>query len=263
VTEDKKKSGWRKEFTRNLNRNFLTGLLVATPTVVAAWVLYSLFIWVDGILWEDIRFGWLREGGIPGVGAVTVLLLVVLIGIMVNNYLGRRFYGLWESLVVRIPLFNKIYLAVKQIGESLLAGDRTVFRAVGLIEYPRRGIWCLVFVTERPGEEIREQAKTDLRSVFLPTTPNPTSGFLLMLPEEDIHFLSMTVEDGLKMVISGGAFVPSTVEAVKAEDENRRGFRFWRRRPRDDDSESEAADTGETQQEEPSPGESKPGDGSD
>jgi hypothetical protein len=98
---------------------------------------------------------------------------------------------------------------VQQIGESLLSRETTVFQAVGLIQYPRKGIYCLVFLTETPGEEVTEASGGEpLRSVFLPTTPNPTSGFLLMLPEKDIHRLSMTVEEGLKMVISGGAYVP-------------------------------------------------------
>ncbi len=191
-----------------LRRHFLTGILVVTPAAVAAWVLYRLLAWVDGLLWDEIRFGWVRPGGIPGVGLITVVLLVLLVGLVVNNYVGRRFYRTWDSLLTRIPLFNKIYVAVKQIGEALLSSDRTVFRAVGMIEYPRKGLYCLVFLTEPPGKEIQERAGKTLRSVFLPTTPNPTSGFLLMVPEENITRLDMTVENGLKMVISGGAFVP-------------------------------------------------------
>lgn len=213
----------------NLRRNFLTGLLVVTPTVVAAWVLYRLFAWVDGLLWEEIRFGWLRPGGIPGVGVVVVTAIVLLVGFVVNNYIGRRLYGIWESLAVRIPLFNKIYVAVRQIGEALLSSDRTVFRAVGLIQYPREGLWCLVFITERPGDQIADAAGTAVRSVFLPTTPNPTSGFLLMVPERDLITLDMSVEDGLKMVISGGAYVPATPGSLPAPDGAEPRRRWWRR----------------------------------
>jgi uncharacterized membrane protein len=224
----------------NLRRHFLTGLLVVTPTGVAAWVLYGLFSWVDGLLWEYVRFGWVRPGGIPGVGAVTVLGLVVIIGLLVNNYLGRRIYYLWESVVIRIPLFNKIYMAVKQIGEALLSSDKTVFRAVGLIEYPRPGLWVLVFVTEHPGAEIQAAAGEPVRSVFLPTTPNPTSGFLLMVPEKDIRILKLSVEDGLKMVVSGGAYVPGlpgagdlafpiTLRTGRTGKARRRWWRLWAR----------------------------------
>ena len=212
---------WTRQVTTNIRRNFITGLLVVTPSVVAAWVLYRLFVFVDGLLWERVRFGWLREGGIPGVGAVTVLALVLLVGIMVNNYLGSRFYGFWESLAVRIPLFNKIYVAVKQIGEALFSSERNVFRAVGLIEYPRREVWCLAFITGQPPQEIAGLTGRKLRSVFVPTTPNPTSGFWLMLPEEDIKPVPISVEEGLKMVISGGAYVSPAVTPAPEEPEPR------------------------------------------
>ena len=226
-----KESG--EKFTFQLRRHFLTGILVMTPAAVAAWILYNLLAWIDGLLWDYIRFGWVRPGGIPGVGLITVVLLIVLVGVLVNNYVGRRFYGMWDRLMARIPLFNKIYLAVQQIGESLLSRETTVFQAVGLIQYPRKGIWCLVFLTEKPGDEVTEAAGGEaLRSVFLPTTPNPTSGFLLMLPEKDIRRLSMTVEEGLKMVISGGAYVPGrgvslSPHAFPARPPGRRSW--WRR----------------------------------
>jgi uncharacterized membrane protein len=195
-------------FLGQLRRHFLTGILVMTPAVLAGWILFQLLAWVDGLLWSKIRFGWVRPEGIPGVGLVTVVVLILLVGVLVNNYIGRRFYRIWDRLLTRIPLFNKIYLAIKQIAESLLSRETSVFRAVGMIEYPRKGLWCLVFLTEVPGKEILDASRENLRSVFLPTTPNPTSGFLLMVPEKEITRLSMSVEDGLKMVISGGAFVP-------------------------------------------------------
>lgn len=213
-----------------LRRHFLTGILVLTPAVTAAWILYKLLAWVDGLLWDKVRLGWIRPGGIPGVGLVAVVVLTFMVGLLVNNYVGRRFYRLWDSLLARIPLFNKIYLAIKQIAESLLSRETTVFRAVGLIEYPRKGIWSLVFLTETPNQEIQDAAGRELRSVFLPTTPNPTSGFLLMVPEKEIHRLSMSVEEGLKSVISGGAYVPGRGLALEGEGmrRHRRGG-WWRR----------------------------------
>ncbi len=216
-------------FGTKLRRHFLTGILVVTPAAVAGWVLYRLLAWVDGLLWAQMRFGWVRPGGIPGVGFVTVVLLVLLVGLLVNNYVGRRFYQIWDHLLTRIPLFNKIYIAVKQIGEALLTSNRTVFRAVGLIEYPRKGIWSLVFLTETPSEEIVDTAGQPLRSVFLPTTPNPTSGFLLMVPEKDLVRLNMTVEEGLKMVISGGAYVPGESELGPIRRSPRLKRRWWQR----------------------------------
>lgn len=221
----------RERLRSRVRRHFLTGVLVVTPAAVAAWVLYRLLSWVDGLLWDTIRFGWVRPGGIPGVGLIAVVLLVVLIGILVNNYVGRRFYQLWDSLLVRIPLFNKIYVAVKQIGEAFLSSETTVFRAVGLIQYPRKGLYCVVFLTDTPGEEICNKTGQDLRSVFLPTTPNPTSGFLLMVPEQDIQRLDMTVEEGLKMVISGGAYVPGKTRLGERLVPPPAATRWWQRGP--------------------------------
>jgi uncharacterized membrane protein len=198
----------REPLRNRVRRHFLTGILVVTPAAVAAWVLYQLLAWVDGLLWDYARLGWVRPGGIPGVGLVTVVLLVFLVGFFVNQYIGRRFYRIWDSLLSRIPLFNKIYMAVKQIGDALFSSDTRVFRAVGLIEYPRPGVWSIVFLTEKPPAAFASAVGEDLRSVFLPTSPNPTSGFLLMVPERDIHRLQITVEEGIKMVISGGAYVP-------------------------------------------------------
>jgi len=193
----------------SLRRHFFTGVLVVVPAAVSAWVLYRLFSWVDGLLWDEIRFGWVRPEGIPGVGIVAVLLAVFLIGLLVNNYIGRRFYRIYDRLLSRIPLFNKIYTVLKQLGEAVLSSEKTVFRSVGMIQYPRKGIWSLVFLTDQPSEEMMSVAGERLRSVFLPTTPNPTSGFFLMLPESEIHPLAVSVEDGLKMVISGGVVVPA------------------------------------------------------
>jgi uncharacterized membrane protein len=221
---DKERKNPLKRVEWFLRRHFLTGILVITPAAIAAWVLLRLLSWLDTLLWDDIRFGWIRPGGIPGVGLVTVLLLILVVGLLVNNYVGRRLYGIYDRLLTRIPLFNKIYTAVKQIGEAVLSSDKTVFRAVGMIEYPRKGVWSLVFITEQPHEEILKIAGERLRSVFLPTTPNPTSGFFLMVPERELHPLRITVEEGLKMVMSGGAVVPGLAEAVV---EPKRGTRRW------------------------------------
>ena len=160
----------------------------------------------------------------------------ILVALMVNNYIGRIIYGFYDCVLFNNTLFNKIYTALKQIGEALFSADRTVFRAVAMIEYPRRGMWSLVFMTEVPGDEMHAVAGERLRSVFLPTTPNPTSGFLLMVPEKDLYPLRLTVEEGLKMVISGGAIVPGELaqtmeepDRVKRRKARRSWFRFGRK----------------------------------
>jgi uncharacterized membrane protein len=204
-----------------IRRHFLTGVLVVTPALVAGWVLYKFFKWVDGLLWSYLRFGWVHQGGIPGAGLVLVSLFVLLVGLLVNNYIGRRFYGYLDGLLARIPLFNKIYVAIKQMGDALLSGKNRVFRAVALVEFPRPGAWAVVFLTEAPGRPFTDVAGENLRCVFLPTTPNPTTGFLLMVPERNVHRLPITVEEGIKLVISGGAYIPVT--GVLAAGSLRRG----------------------------------------
>ena len=208
------KQGFGSRLAGGIRRNFLTGVLVVTPAVVAGWILYRLLAWVDGLLWDRVRLGWIRPGGVPGVGFVIVVVLILLVGMVVNNYIGRRFYGYWDRLLGRIPFFDKIYVAIKQIGEALLSRETSVFRAVGLVQFPREGLWCMVFLADDPGKEIQDAAGEPLRCVFLPTTPNPTTGFLLMVPEREIRRLTLSVEDGLKMVISGGAYVPGRGSVV-------------------------------------------------
>jgi uncharacterized membrane protein len=200
---------FRHRLSSQLKLHFLTGILVVTPAVLAGWILYKFLAWVDGLLWDRIRFGWVRPEGIPGVGFVIVVLLILFVGMLVNNYIGQRFYKSVDALLRHIPVFDKMYVAFKQIGEALLSRESAVFREVGLIEFPHPGLWAIVFLAEKPGAEIESKAGASLRCVFLPHTPNPTTGFLLMVPEEKIQRLDLSVEKGIKMVISGGAYVPN------------------------------------------------------
>ena len=125
----------------HFRRNLLTGLLVVGPLGISIWVLYHLFHWIDHLLWERVRLSFLHEGGIPGVGFVLVLLIVYLAGLVTTNYIGGRVVRAWERLLLRIPLFNKVYLAAKQVGEAFLSPNRaSVFSGVGLIEWPRPGL---------------------------------------------------------------------------------------------------------------------------
>jgi uncharacterized membrane protein len=213
----------RKRVGSQLKLHFLTGILVVTPAVLAGWILYKFLAWVDGLLWEKVRMGWIRPEGIPGVGFVIVVLLILFVGMLVNNYVGQRFYNYLDSLLSHIPVFDKMYIAFKQIGEALLSRDNAVFREVGLIEFPRPGLWALVFLAEKAGAEIEAKTGEKLRCVFLPHTPNPTTGFLLMVPEADIRRLDLSVEKGIKMVISGGAYVPNREPGLRPARLRRRG----------------------------------------
>jgi uncharacterized membrane protein len=145
---------------------------------------------------------------IPGFGVLLAALLVLTTGMVVANFLGKRLIAAWESLLARIPLVRSLYAGIKQIMEAVLATDAKSFRKVLLIEYPRKGVWSLAFMTSDDLGEVQAKTQSTVISVFIPTTPNPTSGFILMVPKEDAIELDMTVEDGLKMIISLGVAVP-------------------------------------------------------
>ncbi|EGL54618.1 hypothetical protein MAMP_01419 [Methylophaga aminisulfidivorans MP] len=145
---------------------------------------------------------------IPGLGVLLAVVLVLATGMIVANLLGRRLVNAWESLLSRIPLVRTLYAGIKQILEAVLATDGQSFRRVLLVEYPRKGAWSLAFMTSDQLGEVQEKTRSEVISVFIPTTPNPTSGFVLMLPKEDVIELEMSVEQGLKMIISMGVVVP-------------------------------------------------------
>ncbi len=193
-------------FGKKLRQSFITGLLVITPLVISMWILYNIFEKADGLLGAIITRVIGRH--VPGLGVILLIILIIVAGIFARNYVGRKLIN-WGNLVLfRIPLFNKIYIALKQIFEVFLGERKTVFQRVVLFQYPRKGIYSVGFVTSESRGEIQTRTEQDLVNVFLPTTPNPTSGFLLFIPEEDLIELEMSVEEGIKLVISGGAVTP-------------------------------------------------------
>jgi uncharacterized membrane protein len=205
---------------KTLRRHFLAGILVLTPTVVTIWILYKLFVFLDNLLGGFLdsmaaRFlpdQFIRPGGIPGLGLISLILLVFLVGFLTNRFLlGRRLLGVWEQMVGRIPLVNRVFIAIKQISEAILSDKETKFRRVVLVEYPRRGIHSLAFVVRTPAGILRERVGEGHVALFLPTTPNPTSGFFLIVPESETVPLDFSVEEGLKLVISAGTVMPGEV----------------------------------------------------
>jgi uncharacterized membrane protein len=189
---------------------FFTGILVITPLAVTIWILANLFEKVDGLLGELI----IRVLGrrIPGLGVLLLVILVIVVGVFARNYIGGKLIRWGNLLLFKIPLFNKIYIALKQIFEVFLGERNTIFQRVVLFQYPRLGIYSIGFVTSKGGGEVQANVDRKLLHIFLPTTPNPTSGFLLFVPEEDTIALEMSVEEGIKLVISGGAVIPEYVE---------------------------------------------------
>ncbi len=156
---------------------------------------------------------------IPGLGVLLAVALVLITGMIMANLLGRRLVAFWESLLARIPLVRTLYSAVKQIMEAVLATDAKSFRKVLLVEYPRKGVWSLAFMTSDDLGEVQDKTIANVISVFIPTTPNPTSGFVLMVPESDVIELDMAVEEGLKMIISMGVVVPNSLAYQKKRQE--------------------------------------------
>lgn len=189
----------------------IAGLLVWLPLGVTVLVVKLLVDMMDRTVlllppaWRpDALFG----VHIPGVGLLLSLLIILLTGITVANLLGRRMVSLWEGMLARIPLVRTIYSAVKQVVETVLSANGKSFRKVVLVEYPRRGMWCLALQTAERLGELQEKTGAEVVAVFLPTTPNPTSGFVILVPRAEVVELDMSVDDGLKLIISMGVVVP-------------------------------------------------------
>lgn len=195
-----------------LRTYFLTGIVVTAPIIITAYIAWQFVGWVDDIITPFFPTRYRPETylpfGIPGLGLVVVAVLLTTVGFLTANILGRGLVRFGERVLNRMPVVRSIYFALKQIFETVFSQSSQSFKDVVLIEYPRKGIWTIAFVTGRGEGEIRRMLDDDIVSVFVPTTPNPTSGFVLFLAREDCRYLDMTVEEGLKLVISGGVLAP-------------------------------------------------------
>lgn len=194
-----------------LRRYLIAGLLVWLPLGVTVLVIKLLVDIMDStllLLPEHLRPDALLGFHIPGLGVVLSITIVIITGIVVANLFGRRLVLIWEAMLGRIPLVRSIYAGTKQIAETLFSPNGQSFRKVLLIEYPRRGLWTLAFQTGDGLGEAQTRTAEDVINVYVPTTPNPTSGFFLMIPRQDVIELDMTVDEGLKMIISMGVVVP-------------------------------------------------------
>lgn len=196
---------------KTIRNRFIAGLLIITPTAVTAWVIWKIFNSVDSML-EPIqqRFPVID---VPGFGFVIVLLLILFTGVFAGNFIGRRVIGRFERILYRLPIIRRIYTGVKELSELFIADRRMVFRSVVLIRYPHENTRALAFVTEDAARGLDEFAGQRVLSVFVPTTPNPTSGFLLFVPVDSVVHVPIDVEEGLKMVISGGVYVPPRLKS--------------------------------------------------
>ncbi|MBN2105258.1 DUF502 domain-containing protein [bacterium] len=195
-----------------LRKIFITGLLVLTPIVLTVYILYISFRFFDGLL-KNVVSQFLTDTfgisqtitSIPGLGLLVLLALVLLTGSLARNFIGRKLFDISDFIVTRIPLANRIYIAIQEISEALLSEKREIFKNAVLIEYPRKGLYTMAFFTQDTRGPIQDTLQEDVVSVFVPTSPNPTSGYLLFVPKTQVTDLDMSVEDAMKLVISGGS----------------------------------------------------------
>lgn len=194
-----------------IKRYFITGLLIWVPLVITAWVLSVIVSALDQslhLLPEVLHPRNLFGFAIPGVGALLTLAMILFTGLLATNFIGQKLVGWWDKLLSRIPVVNSVYKAVKQVSDTLFAPNGNAFRKALLVQYPRQGTWTIAFLTGAPGGDIRNHLTGNYVSVYVPTTPNPTSGFFLMLPASDAIELDMTVDEALKYIISMGVVAP-------------------------------------------------------
>ncbi len=181
------------------------------PLVITLWVLNLIVSTMDqsllllpARLQPEVLFG--RR--IPGLGVILTLLIIFCTGLLVRNFIGEALVRWWEVLLSRIPIVRSIYSSVKQVSDTVLSPNGQAFRKALLVQYPRRGVWTIAFQTGAPAEEIRESVQREMVSVYVPTTPNPTSGFFLMIPRDEAVELRMSVDEALKYVVSMGVVAP-------------------------------------------------------
>ena len=218
-------AGMRKSpgFLQRARANFLTGLVVVAPVVITIYLTWTIITFIDAqivpLVPSIYNPSTYLDVDIPGFGVLVFLVVTAFVGTLTRRVFGRQLIRWGESLIDRTPIIRSIYNAIKQIAETVFSQTQTSFSNACMVEYPRKGIWAVAFVsTETKGEILEKSGEEEMISVFLPTTPNPTSGFLLFVPKRDIRILDMTVEEAAKLVISAGLVVPPTKAEREAEE---------------------------------------------
>ena len=201
----------------NLRNNFFKGILISVPVFITFYIAWILIKFFDNkvtpvlgpLIPQHLNPSNYLPFEIPGIGLLTVFIFFAIIGFLTTGLFGRIFSSLVEKILSKIPVLRNIYSGLKQLFETILSKRSNSFREVILLEYPRKGIWAMGFLTGDTEGEVQRLTKNSMINIFLPTTPNPTSGFLLFVPAKDVLRLSMSVEEGIKMIISAGILTPS------------------------------------------------------
>ena len=226
VFDKSRRPGW----IASMRSNFLTGLIIITPIALTIWLIWSVVGWIDARVWAIVPDAYQphryiqtlyniqisEQYDIPGIGLVVFLVFTIFVGWMGKGFVGRSLIRWAERVVNRMPVVRSVYSGAKQIAETVLNKKNNSFDKACLIEYPRKGIWAIGFVSTKARGEIANLSPEgkELISIFVPTTPNPTSGFLLFFPSTDIRELDMSVEDAAKLVISAGLVYPNELSEI-------------------------------------------------
>lgn len=221
---EKEPKSRRGNIGSRLRNYFLTGLVIAAPISITVYITWWFVDLVDNWFKPLVPAAYNPETylpfAVPGVGLLFAILMLMVLGALTANLFGRTIVGFGERFMDNMPLVRNLYKALKQIFETAVSQSNSSFKDVGLIEYPRKGLYALVFVSTRTSGEVLERTGNEtsgMLSVFLPTTPNPTSGFLLFVPEQDVMILNMSVEEAAKMVISAGLVTPKQHDKAKSQ----------------------------------------------
>jgi len=198
----------RPSFMSHLRNWFFTGLLMLAPSAITLWVLYRFFNWVDNLLGRYLRFAAVDYQRIPGLGVLATVLLLLIVGFIAARVGQGPVVRLWDRLLLRIPGVGIVYGSTKSLGEAFLNQREETFRKVVLVQWPHPGIWRVGFLTGTVSADVEQRIGQDLSCVFVPHTPNPASGFVHYVPKKDLVELDWPVEDGLKVIVSGGVVQP-------------------------------------------------------
>ncbi len=187
---------------------FLTGILVTAPIALSLYIVWAVLMWVDHTVGSLLGLKLSGRDSIPGIGLIIAISFLTLIGFMARNFLGRYVVDVSNAVLVRVPVVKTIYTALKQMFEMVIGNQAKAFREVVLIEFPRQGVWTVAFITGDAIDAVRDELTEDMVSVFVPAVPLPTSGFMMYVPRSQLKFPKLTIDEGIKLVVSAGLVTP-------------------------------------------------------
>ncbi len=197
-------------FLKKLRNIFLTGILVILPLVASIYILWYLFVFIDNLVRPMVILLFKRD--LPGAGIILTLLVIMITGVFATNVIGKKIITVAENLLLKIPLYRNIYISFKQFLEGLFHQNKDSFEQVIIFEYPRKGLYQMGFITKETSSFFNSLTGKELYNVFLPTTPNPTSGMFIMVPKEEAIIIDISIEEALKLIISAGILTPEKVK---------------------------------------------------